>query len=436
MRRFPHKQSISISDDVATIILAGGQGTRLFPLTEKRCKPAVCFGGRYRLIDIPISNSINSGIKQIYVISQYFSSSLNHHIKETFSLDPIQGGAIHFLYPEENENGMSIYQGTADAIRKNLPAFESCTSEYFLILSGDQLYNMDLFSMIEFTKKKNADLTIATLPVTKKEAHRMGLLKINQDEDILEFYEKPQEAAILDHYQLDAKFLSSKGLAKTSEPHYLGSMGIYVFKKEALFRLLKEDSREDFGKYLIPNQIKKGKAAAFYYDGYWEDIGTISSYYDATLSLTKNQLGLDLYNESLPIFSHNVHLPCARVSSTKVEHSIVSQGSLIDAKEISHSMLGLRSVVKKGSIILNSIIMGNQYYTPPTSLKEKLPSEFTIGENCLIKNAIIDEHVKIGNNVKLINEQKLQSYDGKGIYIRDGIIVVSSGTSIPDNFVL
>ena len=277
MRRFPHKQNISISDDVATIILAGGQGTRLFPLTEKRCKPAVCFGGRYRLIDIPISNSINSGIKQIYVISQYFSSSLNHHIKETFSLDPIQGGAIHFLYPEENENGMSIYQGTADAIRKNLPAFESCTSEYFLILSGDQLYNMDLFSMIEFTKKKNADLTIATLPVTKKEAHRMGLLKINQDEDILEFYEKPQEPAILDHYQLDAKFLSSKGLAKTTEPHYLGSMGIYVFKKEALFRLLKEDNREDFGKYLIPNQIKKGKSAAFYYNGYLEDIGTISS---------------------------------------------------------------------------------------------------------------------------------------------------------------
>lgn len=436
MRKFPHKQHLSISDDVATIILAGGQGTRLFPLTQARCKPAVCFGGRYRLIDIPISNSLNSGIKQIYVISQYFSSSLNHHIKETFSLDPIQGGSIHFLYPEENNTGLSIYKGTADAIRQNLSSFENCTSEYFLILSGDQLYNMDLFSMLEFAKKKNADLTIAALPVEEKEAKRMGLLKINERSDILEFYEKPTDSKTLNHFKLDASFVKSKHIEHLQQPLYLGSMGIYIFKREALFKLLKEDLREDFGKNIIPNQIQKGKSAVFYYEGYWEDIGTIASYYEATLALTKNELGLDLYNEALPIFSHIVNLPCARIDNTKVAHSILSQGSIIEAKEITHSLLGLRSIVKRGTTISNSIIIGNQYYTPPASLKDKLPMEFSIGENCTIEKAIIDEHVKIGNNVKLINKDKLQHYDGKNIFIRDGIIVVPSGTWLPDGFVL
>lgn len=436
MRKFPHKQHLSISDDVAAIILAGGQGTRLFPLTQARCKPAVVFGGRYRLIDVPISNSLNSGIKQIYVISQYFSSSLNHHIQETFTLDGIQGGSIHFLYPEENQDGFNMYQGTADAIRKNLPVFENCTSDYFLILSGDQLYNMDLYAMLDFAKKKDADLTIAALPVQENEAKRMGLLKINDQHDILDFYEKPQEAHILKSFELGSDFFKNKTQRHRGQTTYLGSMGIYIFKRSALFKLLKEDLREDFGKNIIPNQIKKGKSAVFYYDGYWEDIGTIASYYEATLALTRNQLGLDLYNEALPIFSHSVNLPCARIHETKIDHSILSQGSIIDAKEISHSLLGLRSIVKKGTTISHSIIMGNQYYTPPSSLKDKLPEEFSIGENCKIEKAIIDEHVKIGNNVQLINKQKLNHYDGANIYIRDGIIVVPSGSVLPDGFVL
>jgi glucose-1-phosphate adenylyltransferase len=435
MRKFPHKQHLSISDDVAAIILAGGQGTRLFPLTQARCKPAVVFGGRYRLIDVPISNSLNSGIKQIYVISQYFSSSLNHHIKETFSLDSIQGGSMHFLYPEENQEGLSMYQGTADAIRKNLPAFENCTSDYFLILSGDQLYNMDLFAMLEFAKKKDADLTIAALQVKEKEAMRMGLLKINESADILDFYEKPTEPEILKSFELPSDFFINKKTPSSSTT-YLGSMGIYIFKREALFKLLRENTKEDFGKNIIPSQINKGKSAVFYYEGYWEDIGTIASYYEATLALTRNQLGLDLYNEALPIFSHAVNLPCARINHTRVDHSIVSQGSMIDADKISNSLLGLRSIVKEGTVISHSIIMGNQYYTPPASLKEKLPEEFSIGKNCRIEKAIIDEHVKIGNNVQLINANNLQHYDGKDIYIRDGIIVVPSGTVLPDGFVL
>lgn len=436
MRKFPHKKQISLVDDVATIILAGGQGTRLYPLTEKRCKPNVCFAGRYRLIDIPISNSLNSGIKQIYVISQYFSSSLNHHIKDTFSFDHIQGSSISFLYPEEDDRGLNFYKGTADAIRKNIKAFKECQSEYFLILSGDQLYNMDLHAMVKFAKAKKADLTIAALPVKEKEAKRMGLLRIDDTYDVMDFVEKPEDPKVLKNYRLSEEFLKKKKLKDPKEHHYLGSMGIYIFKREALFRLLEEDNREDFGKHLITSQIQKGSTASFYYDGYWEDIGTISSYYEANLALTRNHLGLDLYDEAFPIFANPVNLPCARVCQTKVENSILCQGSHIEAEEISHSMLGLRSKVKKGTIIRNSIIMGNQFYSPPSTLADHLPDSFSIGENCLIENAIIDEHVKIGNNVKLINKDKLQRYDSDGIYIRDGIIIVSSGMNIPDNFTL
>lgn len=435
MRRFPHKTTNFITDDVATIILAGGQGTRLFPLTEKKCKPAVSFGGRYRLVDVPISNSLNSGIRHIYVISQYFSSSLNNHIKDTFTLDHIQGGSMSFLYPEENTKGIAVYEGTADAIRKNLSIFKACTSEYFLILSGDQLYNMDLFAMVEFAKKKGADLTIAALCVKEKEATRMGLLKVNKESMITEFFEKPSDKKILENYVLSSSFLKEKGIHE-EEPLYLGSMGIYIFKREALFSLLENNPKEDFGKHLIPEQIQKGKCAAFYYNGYWEDIGTIGSYYEASLALTKNKLGLDLYNEALPIFSQALHLPCARISETKVLDSMISQGSIIEACEISNSMIGLRTIVKKGTKIQDSVIIGNEYYCPPSSLKETLPEEFSIGHNCVIQKAIIDQHVKIGNNVKLVNKDHLTHYDGKGIYIRDGIIVVSAGTSLPDDFIL
>jgi glucose-1-phosphate adenylyltransferase len=295
---------------------------------------------------------------------------------------------------------------------------------------------MDLFSMVEFAKKKGADLTIAALCVKEKEATRMGLLKINDESFITDFYEKPSDRKTLDFYRLPTQFLKGKNIQEIEESYYLGSMGIYIFKREALFSLLENNPKEDFGKHLIPEQIKKSRATAFYYDGYWEDIGTIGSYYDASLSLTKNKLGLDLYNEALPIFSHPLHLPCARICHTHVQDSIISQGSIIEASEINNSMVGLRSIIKKGTKIYNSVLIGNQYYTPPSSLKETLPEEFSIGEDCLIKNAIIDEHVRIGNHVKLINKDQLRQYDGKGIYIRDGIIVVSAGMTLPDHFTL
>ncbi len=422
----PHKIRLSLADEVASIILAGGQGTRLFPLTKHRCKPAVSFGGRYKLIDIPLSNSLNSGISTIFVISQYFSSGLNSHINSAFKLDDIHRGGIEFLFPDENTEGKIWYEGTADSVRKNLHIFKECDCQYFMILSGDQLYNMNLFEMLQFSKEKNADLCIATLPIEKNEATRMGLLKLDDSNKIVDFVEKPQEEDILSDFSIP----------NSSPTKYLASMGIYLFKKEVLISLLESTTEMDFGKDLIPNIIKEKSAYSYCYDGYWEDIGTISAFYQANLALTRNDLGLELYDETLPIYAKNIHLPSARIHKADLQHSIVSQGSIIEEATLNNCLLGPRCHVKKGSVLKNTIVLGNQFYTPPTSMQSKLPSSFSIGENCHIEKAIIDEHVSIGNNVKLINEKNLDHFDGDGFYIRDGIIVITSGTTLPDNFSL
>lgn len=426
------QKGFKLTDRVACVILAGGQGTRLFPLTQSRCKPAVNFGGRYRLIDVPISNSLNSNMNHIFVISQYFSSGLNAHIKETYPLDHFQGGSLSLLCPEERPSGKIWYKGTADAVRKNLDALTSLSIDYILILSGDQLYNMDLEAMVQFAYEKDADLTIAVLPVGKAEAPRLGLLNIDADSNIVDFHEKPKDPAILEKFELSDEFVTCNDIHCANPPCFLASMGIYVFKKEVLISLLQEDSREDFGKHLIPTQLKKGNSAAFLHQGYWEDIGTISSYFEANLSLTTNSLGLDLYNEVLPIYANNHHLPGARLTHTTVKDSVVCDGAILEAKSVTHSIIGVRSVVKQGTVIEEAILLGNHTYA---DLKDAT-REYSIGKNCLIKKAIIDQNVIIGDNVKLTNAENLDTYDGDGIYIRDGIIIVTSGTTLPDNFTL
>jgi glucose-1-phosphate adenylyltransferase len=424
-----------IMDKVAAIVLAGGQGTRLYPLTQTRCKPAVCFGGRYRLIDIPISNSLNAHIQRIFVISQYFASSLHQHILETYQLDYFRQSKIQMLCPEETPNRKVWFNGTADAIRQNLEHFEKAPVDYFLILSGDQLYNMNLIEMINFAKKSQSDLVIASLPVEEKEARRMGLLKINDQAQVLEFHEKPSQSEILKRYVLSPEFLNGHHITNPDETHYLGSMGIYIFKRQALFDLMNE-SGDDFGKELIPIQVKKGKTSAFAYKGYWEDIGTIDSYYHANLALTSGKNCLNTYDDRNPIFTHPHNLPSPLIKDTVINQSIISQGAIIEAKEISHSVIGIRIKIKQGTVIRNSIVLGS-LYNEPHAMPHYLGSEdFSIGEHCQIEKAILDEHTSIGNNVQLINKNKLQHYDGDGIFIRDGIIIVTSGTKIPDGFVL
>ncbi|MBS0624559.1 MAG: glucose-1-phosphate adenylyltransferase [Verrucomicrobia bacterium] len=422
---------------VATIILAGGQGTRLHPLTLHHSKPAVSYGGRYRLIDIPISNSINSDFRQIFVIAQYLSDELQHHITQTYRFDGYNHGSVDFLTPEMNEKGeKEWFAGTADAVRKKLPTILKSSADYFLILCGDQLYNINFQSMVNFAQKEKADLTIASLPVHEKEARRMGLLRIDNDQKILEFHEKPSTEELLHHFELDKPFFSRHQIKPPKERCFLGSMGIYVFHRDTLINLLQNDNREDFGRHIIQSAVEKKKTYAFVYHGYWEDIGTVGSYYDANLILTKSNDGLNTYDEKNPIYARPTYLPGPKIKQTKITHSIICEGSIIEAEEITHCVIGLRSHIKQGSILRETIMMGNHFYMPPIREGKAIAHDFWVGENCLIEKAIIDEHVRIGNNVKLINKDNLSHYDGDGIFIRDGIIIVIAGTVLPDNFVL
>lgn len=427
MRRHPFKkQREKLTDRVSAIVLAGGEGTRLKPLTLTRCKPAVSFGGSYRLIDIPISNALNARMRHIFVLTQYLANTLQQHIAETYRLDPYQGALIEVLCPEERSGKQIWYAGTADAVRKNLDHLLEYNSDYFVILSGDQLYNMDLLDLISFAKTSDADLTVATLPVKEDEAKRLGLMQIDNHQKILDFAEKPTDSEVLKQFALKGECL-----IKDKEHCFLGSMGIYVFKREALIHLLKQDG-DDFGKDLIPKQIKQGKAYAYLYHGYWEDIGTIASYYEANLALTTQTLALDLYDETNPIYTHPEHLPSPVIENTTIKDSIIGQGSVIEASEISHSLIGPRSRIGAGSIIRDSIIIGHQHYQ---GADDSAPT-FGIGKNCQIERAIIDEHSQIGNNVKLVNSKNLETFDSDLLQIRDGIIIVLPGTVIPDNYSL
>ncbi|HNA61595.1 MAG TPA: sugar phosphate nucleotidyltransferase [Rhabdochlamydiaceae bacterium] len=406
---------------VAGIVLAGGMGTRLFPLTKSRCKPSVGFGGRYRLIDIPLSNALNSKITKLFVISQHFASTLHQHILTTYRFDLFRRGGIELLSPDEDHEKKVRFEGTADAVRKNLDHIMQAPVDYFLILSGDQLYNMDLEALVHFAEDKNADMVVASLYVDTEEAQRMGVMKIDNTFHIKEFCEKPKEPSVID------RFVSSKGV--------LASMGIYVFRRDVLFQLLQEQGN-DFGHHLIPFQAAKGNSFAYVYDGYWVDIGTIKSFYDANMALLERDHCLNIYDEGHPIFTLSQNIPSPFLQDVRVKKSYISQGSIIEGAEIEHSVLGMRCRVKKGTRIHRSILMGNQFYVPPLHQHPPLPSSFQIGENCLIEKAIIDEHAFIGDNVRLINEKNLQSHDGEGLCICDGIIIVQAGTTIPSGFTL
>jgi len=434
--RSSKKKQRYVTDKVACIILAGGKGTRLHPLTSSRCKPGVMFGGHYRLVDIPISNALNAQLRNIFVLAQYYSSSLSSHIKETFQLDHYQNSQLVMLTPEETPEGKIWFEGTADAVRKNIDYLLQTPTDYVLILSGDQLYNMDLSAMLSFGKEKDADLTIATLPVGEDIAPRMGIMEVNDAFDIIDFVEKPENKEVRKKLELSAPFVKKHKIHVPHEPAYLASMGIYLFKKDVLVSLLKEDPREDFGKHLIPTQMKKGKTAAFLYTGYWEDIGTVKSFYEANLALTKNQLNMNLYDETAPIYSNSPALPSARIIGTRVVDSILCQGAVVLAKEVTNSVIGVRTQIGEGCVIRDTIIQGNQYYESPVEMIGEQYREYKIGKNCHFERVIIDENVTIGDNVRLTNASKLTEFDGDGIFIRDGIIVVSSGTVLPDNFTL
>lgn len=413
----PEIVSVDMSQ-VTTMILAGGNGTRLSPLTDTRCKPAVCFGGKYRLIDIPISLAIHSGCPNIFIISQYLSYSLNQHIFNTFHPGRFPSTAIELISAEQKHQEKSWFEGTACAVRKNIHYFTDTRAEYFLILSGDQLYNMNFKRLIHFAKETEADLVVAATPVDEEDAKRMGIMKVDENFRVKEFHEKPQTEEQLNH-------LGSLGRPKK----FLGSMGIYVFKRQALIDLLKSDLREDFGKHLVPTGVAKGNVSAYIHTGYWKDIGTIESFFNANIALTVPDPEFKWCNEqNQPIFFRQHYLGSPKVVHSAISNSIICDGSIVEAAEVVNSIIGLQSLIKPGSIIRNSYVIGNDF------LHSERPPQ--IGENCLIDRAIIDKNVVLGKNVQLVNKKKLTTYDQGNICIRDGIIVVPRGSHLPDGFIL
>lgn len=420
-------------DRVAAIILSGGQGKRLYPLTMTRCKPALSFGGPYRLIDVPISNCIHSGCDKIFILTQFLSSSLHQHIFNTYRFDSFSKGYIELLPAEQRLNTEKWFQGTADAVRQNLEYFFESAADYFLVLSGDQLYNTNFSDMVDFARQTDADVVISSLPVSPADAKRMGILEIDGKMKVKGFCEKPQEEAQLEMLRCNPALIESFSIGM--DKPFLGSMGIYLFKRQVLIDLLLTHNGADFGQHLIPHQVSQGGVFTYLFDGYWEDIGTIESFYKANIALTTPCPEFKCHLEQNPIFRYPYQLPAAKLSNTLINHSIICEGSIVNADEVSHSILGPRTVLKAGCVVESSYIMGHDFYIPPVRAP-RLPQSLSIGEGTVIRKAVIDKHVSIGSQVQLVNKKGLDYYDSEHVYIRDGIIVVPRGAVIPDSFTL
>lgn len=393
-------------------VLAGGEGTRLSPLTSHRCKPAVPFAGRYRLIDIAISNALKKGYTDVYAITQYLSSSLNEYIHKAYN------DKVSILTGKGKD-----YKGTADSIRKNLNVLKDSDAEHVVILSGDQLYSMDIDEMIESAKEKDCDLMIATLPIDENEATRMGVMKIGKNQEIIAFKEKPKEESVLKDFALSRH--QTDKIYEISERIFLGSMGIYIFKRKALINLLEETGGIDFGMHIIPEQLSRGSTHAYVFDGYWEDIGTISSYYKANLKLLESRSALNIFSKDKALITDASTIPPAKIDACYIEKSIITDGCNIKAKEISHSLIGLNTSVGEGSILTGVLSLG----TISSS------GQSQIGKNCLLEKVIIDENAIIEDSVDLsLHGQKLPDTDLGPITIKDNIIIVKEGAIVPRNF--
>lgn len=406
---------------VVAIVLGGGQGRRLFPLTRDRSKPAVPIGGKYRLVDIPISNSLHAGIKDIFVLTQFNSSSLNNHILNTYKFDYFSRASVTLLAAEQTLSSQKWFQGTADAVRCHLPHYHLEPDDTVLILSGDHLYRMDFGALIDFHIHQKADLSISVFPVSPKEIHQFGILKAGQSGLITDFVEKPKTPGARKGFEF------GKG-------HYLASMGIYVFQANVLIKLL-NGTETDFGKEVIPKAIKTCRAYAYTFHGYWRDIGTISSFYQANLELTGPKPKFNFYyTQSGSIFTHPRFLPPTQIEGASITHSLLTEGSLIGKSEIKDSVIGLRSVIRQGVAVKESVIMGNDFLEFDSRNKAQIP--LGIGEGCVVERAIIDKNARIGRKVIIQNMKKLEHLDSENYYIREGIVIIPKNAVIPDHTVI
>jgi glucose-1-phosphate adenylyltransferase len=416
-------------DDVLAVILGGGRGSRLFPLTLQRCKPAVPIAGKYRLIDIPVSNCLNSGLRRIFVLTQYNSESLNKHLGLTYKFDMFSSAFVSILAAEQTEESPDWFQGTADAVRQSLRHLRNHSFRDALILSGDQLYQMDYRRMLETHRRHFADATVAVTPVSAEQTPGFGILKVNRQGRIVYFEEKPKTDRLAEL----ASEVSGLG------PTYLASMGIYLFGRDALERSLADASLVDFGRNVIPEAVPRMRVHAHVHRGYWEDVGTIRSYYHANLALVQPVPPFDFYEASRPVYTHPRFLPATKVEHCTVRNSLISEGSIVIGAELERALIGIRSRIGRGTQIRDSLILGADYYETLDEIggaAGRGVPPVGIGEDTRIEKAIVDKNARIGRGVRILNESAETSRDGTGYYIRDGIVVVPKNGVVADGTVI
>ncbi len=430
------RQSVHTSD-VLAVIMGGGQGTRLFPLTKERAKPAVPLAGKYRLVDIPISNCINSNLRRIYLLTQFNSASLHRHISQSYKFDHFSGGFVEILAAERTFTDTSWYEGTADAVRKNLTHFLNHDWEYLLVLSGDQLYRMDFRKIVAQHQEHAADITVATIPVSRSAASAFGILQVDATARINRFVEKPTDPKVLDSLKLPPEWYANLNIKGDGEL-LLASMGIYVFNREVIRSIL-DNTLPDFGKDVIPSAIQKLRVFSYAFQGYWEDIGTIRAFFEANIDVTNELPRFNFFDMAAPIFSRPRFLPGSKINGAKIDHAVISDGCIINPSTIEHSIVGVRSVVGPGTVLNRAILLGSDYYESLESIQEHEKAgkpRIGVGANCRIENTIVDKNARIGNNVVITPAGKPEKLDHPNYYIRDGIVIIPKNAAIPHGTVI
>lgn len=424
---------MSTQKKVMAVIMGGGRGTRLHPLTMERCKPAVPLAGKYRLVDIPISNCINSEINRIFLLTQFHTASLHRHIQSTYHFDPFGGGFVDILSAEQTEKNADWYQGTADAVRRNLQHFRNFPHDYVLILSGDQLYRMDFRKIIAEHAASGADVTIAAVPFPVSKVEGLGLMKVDDTLAIQQFVEKPKDPAVIDSLTLSSALEAKLQAAHPGEKHCLASMGIYVFNRAALAEAL-ANTMTDFGKEVIPSLLGKKKLNAHVFEGYWEDIGTVRAFFDANLALAQPLPPFNFFDASAPIYTQDRYLPASKINKCSVDYVVIGDGSIVEDSFLKHSLLGIRSFIRAGCHLEDVVMMGADYYEMDDQLSANaghgIPN-LGLGNNCRIRGAIIDKNARIGDNVTLSPDGKADGTYAHGVVIRDGVLVVPKGVVVP-----
>jgi len=426
------------TSSVLSVIMGGGAGTRLFPLTKERAKPAVPLAGKYRIVDIPISNCINSDLKRIYLLTQFNSASLHRHISQSYKFDHFSGGFVEILAAEQTYSDTSWYQGTADAVRKNLVHLLNHDFDYVLILSGDQLYRMDFRKMLSQHMETGADLTIATIPVHRREASALGIMHIDTERRITRFVEKPKEPSVQDTLVIPRDQYDFLGITGDDEDLLLASMGIYIFNREVLLKLL-DNSLTDFGKHIIPAAIETHRVFSYVFQGYWEDIGTIRAFFEANLDITSDLPRFNFFDMTAPIFSRPRWLPASKINGAQIDHGIISDGCIISHAAVHQSVIGIRSIISPGATLHRTIMLGSDYYESHASIKENEAvgnPRIGVGHNTRIENAIIDKNARIGDHVVITPANKPENADHPMYYIRDGVVIIPKNGVVPHGTVI